>query len=100
MTMSENKSQSEFFTYKGFPLVRNNDTIYYGNMSDEYVVMIQILDTKKIGDMEVANKVKVYQMSTDDTKNPVERIVKSSDKNGLYEALDIAYIWLSRAVLQ
>lgn len=91
--MGENKNK--FFTYKGYPLVRNKDTIYYGNMYDEYVIMIKILSFKKVGDIEVADKVKVYQMSTDVTsKDP---IVKTSDKNGLYEAFDIAYIWLSRA---
>lgn len=95
--MSEKSINTDFFTYKGFPLVRNKDTIYYGNMSDDYVVMIQILESKKVGNINVASKVKVYQMSTDETKNPVERISKTSEKSGLYEALDIAYIWLSRA---
>ena len=95
--MSEKNIQKDFFTYKGFPLVRNKDTIYYGNMSDDYVVMIQIMEKKKMGDLDVASRVKIYQMSTDQSKNPVEAIVKTSEKNGLYEALDIAYVWLTRA---
>jgi len=95
--MSEKSVQKDFFTYKGFPLVRNKDTIYYGNMSDDYVVMIQIMEKKKMGDLDVASKVKIYQMSTDQSKNPVEAIVKTSEKSGLYEALDIAYVWLTRA---
>ena len=78
--------------YKGYPLVRNKDTIYYGNMYDEYVIMMKIQSFKKEGNLEVADQVKVYQMST--SKN---EIVKTSDKNGLYAAFDIAYIWLSRA---
>lgn len=95
--MSEKNINNDFFTYKGFPLVRNKDTIYYGNMSDDFVVMMQIMEKKKIGEIDVASKIKVYQMSTNQNKNPVEAIVKTSEKNGLYEALDIAYIWLSRA---
>ena len=67
-------------------------------MSDDYVVMITILESKKVGNINVASKVKVYQMSTDESKNPIDRISKTSEKNGLYEALDIANIWLSRAV--
>ena len=66
-------------------------------MSDDYVVMIQIMEKKKMGDLDVASRVKIYQMSTDQSKNPVEAIVKTSEKNGLYEALDIAYVWLTRA---
>lgn len=92
--MSETK---KFFTYKGFPLVRNKDVIYFGNMSDEFVVMLQILQTKRVGNLDVASKVKVYQMATDDKLNPVEAIKRTSEKEGLYEALDLATAWLQRA---
>ena len=91
------QSKQDFFTYKGFPLVRNKDIIYYGNMSDDYVVMMQVLDTKKVGDLEVADKIKVFKISTDESIDLPERITKASEKNGLYEALDIAYVWLSRS---
>jgi hypothetical protein len=101
--MSENMAseikkgkKSDFFTYKGYPLVRNKDTIYYGNMSDKYVVMMQILEKTRIGSLDVASRIKIYQMATDEKLNPVEAIVKQSEKNSLYEALDIAYVWLSR----
>ena len=90
-------SATSFFMYKGYPLVRNNDTIYYGNMYDEYVIMLNIIEKKKIGNLEVASKVKIYQMSTDEKINPVERVVKSSEKDGLYEALDLANVWLERS---
>lgn len=93
--MSE-ENQKDFFTYKGFPLVRKQNEIYYGNMSDEYVVMIQIMQTEKRGDLEVATKCRIYQMSTDPSLNPIEAVLKTSEKNSLYDALDIAYIWLSR----
>lgn len=90
-------SATSFFMYKGYPLVRNNDTIYYGNMYDEYVIMLNIIEKKKIGNLEVASKIKIYQMSTDEKINPVERVVKSSEKDGLYEALDLANVWLERS---
>ena len=57
--MSEKK---EFLTYKGRPLVRKDNVIYYGDMSEKYVVMLQIMSTKKEGDMEVADKVVDKQM--------------------------------------
>lgn len=87
-----------FFTYKGYPLVRKNDTIYFGNMYDEYVIMLSIMEKKKIGNLEVASRIKIYQMSTDENLNPIQRVVKSSEKNGLYEALDLAKVWLERSV--
>jgi len=88
---------SRFFTYKGFPLVRHGDEIYYGNMSDEYVIMLQILKKVKVNNLDVASKIKIYQMSTDRTLSPVEAITKTSEKESLYEALDLANAWLSRA---
>lgn len=92
-TMAEKK---EFLSYKGLPLVRKDNTIYYGNMYDDYVVMMDIKDKEKVGDLEVAKKITVYKMATDEKLSPIEAIVKKSEKNSLYEALDIAYIWLSR----
>ncbi len=87
-----------FFTYKGKPLVRFKNTIYFGDMAEDYVVMLQILGSEKLGDMDLTNKVSLKLMLTDETKNPLERIVKSSEKQGLYEALDIADVWLSEAL--
>ena len=92
--MAEKK---EFLSYKGLPLARKDNTIYYGNMYDDYVVMMDIKDKEKVGDLEVAKKITVYKMATDEKLSPIEAIVKKSEKNSLYEALDIAYIWLSRA---
>ncbi len=93
--MAEKK---DYLSYKGLPLVRKDNTIYYGNMYDDYVVMMDIKDTERIGNLDVAKKIKVYKMATDEKLSPVEAIVKTSEKNSLYEALDIAYVWLSRSV--
>ena len=93
--MAENKDQ-EFLTYKGRQLVRSGKTLYYGSMSDESVVMLQILSTKEEEGMEMASRVSVQMISTDTTKNPAERILKKSEQDGLYNALDIASIWLDR----
>lgn len=85
---------NSFFTYKGYPLVRHENVIYYGNMSDDYVVMLQILQKKKVKDLEIASKIKVYKMSTDLSLPPNKAITNSSEKESLYEALDLANAWL------
>ncbi len=86
-----------FFTYKGFPLVRHEDVIYYGSMSDDYVVMLQILKKEKVNDIDVASKIKIYHMSTDLNLPPNKAITKTSEKESLYEALDLANAWLLRS---
>ena len=97
--MAEKKG-AKFLTYKGKPLVRSGNIIYYGNMSDPFVIMIQIISTKKVGEMEIANRVTVQLLNTDPDVRPRERIVKKSEKQGLYQAMDIATIWLERALAQ
>ncbi|MGN0622377.1 MAG: hypothetical protein ACI4JA_00335 [Oscillospiraceae bacterium] len=88
------ETKTSFFTYKGVPLVRKGKVIYFGNMYDDYVVMIEILETEKQGDLEVANKVRLRKMATDITLPPNEQIVKKAEKSSLYEALDMACAWL------
>ena len=92
------KDSGKFLTYKGKPLVRNGNTIYYGFPNDKFVIMMQILSTKPVGDVDVASKVSVQLLNTDPNVSPRERIVKSSEKKGLYAAMDIAEVWLSRAL--
>lgn len=95
--MPEN-TKKKFLMYKGKPLVRSGNTLYYGNMTDQYVVMMQIQSTKKVKDMNVANKVTVQLMNTDPTMRARDRILKKSEKDGLYNAMDIGSIWLERAL--
>lgn len=85
-------------TYKGRPLVRSKNDIYYGNLGDPYVIFMQILTTKEENGVQMADRIHVTLLSTDTTKSPIERMVKQSDKNGLYNALDIGVIWLERAL--
>ncbi len=92
------KKKSDFLTYKNKPLVRNGNTLYYGNMSDPFVIMFQIISTKKVNDIEIADKVSIQLLNTDPNADPRDSIVKRSEKNGLYAAMDIGSIWLERAL--
>jgi hypothetical protein len=72
--------------------------IYYGSMADSHIVMLQILESKKVGDMDVASRVSVQLQLTDPAVKSRDRIVKKSEKDGLYTALDVGSIWLQRAL--
>ncbi len=84
--------------YKGYPLVRSGNAIYYGYMSDPYVAQLQIMHNTKKNGLDVADRIKVYQISTDEKLNPMEAIVKTSERGSLYDALDLANAWLERSV--
>ena len=94
------KVSPQFPTYKGKPLVRSGDVIYYGSMADKYVCRLEIKSKKKVDDMEVADKVAIQLMYTDPSIRSRKQIVQSSEKTGLYLAMDIADAWLSRALAE
>lgn len=98
--MNEKDEKPQFPTYKGKPLVRCGDVIYYGSMKDKYVVKLEIKSKKKVQDIEVADKVSIQLMFTDQNIRARKQIVKSSEKNGLYLAMDIADAWLTRALAE
>ena len=85
-------------TYKGHPLRRKDSLIYYGSMADKYIIALQILSTKKEGDLDVATKVSVQLQLTDPDLKSRDRVVKKSEKDSLYAAMDIATVWLDRAL--
>jgi len=91
-------AEQAFLTYRGKPIVRKDNVIYYGNMSDKYVIMLQIVSTQKVNDLDVAEKVLVQLMYTDPELRTRDRVVKKSEKIGLYNAMDIGSIWLERSL--
>ena len=87
-------ADAKFLCYKGKPLVRKDNEIYYGDMAEKFVVRFQILSAKN----DIADEVKI-QLLKNDTDEPVEkRVTKESTKNTLFDALDIGFIWLERAL--
>lgn len=84
--------------YKGRPLRRKDNVLYYGSMAEKYIIMMQVLETKKIQDMDVATKVSVQLQFTDPNLKSRDKVVKKSEKNSLYAAMDIGAVWLDRAL--
>ena len=78
--------------------MRKDNMVYYGSMADSHIVMLQILETKKMGDMDFATRVSVQLQLTDPTARSRDRVVKKSEKDGFYTALDLGCVWLERAL--
>ena len=90
--------KNEVLMYKGHPLMRKDNLIYYGSMADKYIVMLQVLESKKFEDLDLATKVSVQLQLTDPSVKSRDRIVKKSEKDGFYTALDFGCVWLERAL--
>ena len=84
--------------YKGHPLRRVGNMIYYGSMADKYIILMQVKESKKVQDLDVATKVSIeLQLTAPDLKSR-DRVQKRSEKDSLYAAIDIGSIWLERAL--
>ena len=90
--------ENKVLMYKGHPLMRLGNMIYYGSMADSHIVMLQVLETKKVGTLDVASKVSVQLQLTDPAVKSRDRVVKKGEKDGLYTALDFGCVWLERAL--
>ena len=91
-------SEKILLTYKGHPLRRKDNLIYYGTMAEKYIIMLQILSSKNVDGLEMADKVSVQLQLTDPDLKSRDRVVKKSEKDSLYAAMDVAAVWLDRAL--
>ena len=87
---------SQFFEYKGKPLVRSGKNLYYGDINDPYVVMLTVKSEKEVDGKMIADDVTVQVLATDETLSPKDRVIKKSEKKGLFTALDLGIAWLER----
>ncbi|MCD8332139.1 MAG: hypothetical protein LUB63_06425 [Oscillospiraceae bacterium] len=84
--------------YKGHPLRRKDNLIYYGSMAEKYIIMLQIMSSTPIDDLNLSTKVSVQLQLTDPDLKSRDRVVKKTEKDNLYAAMDVAAVWLERAL--
>ena len=96
--MPTTTKKNDLLNYKGHPLMRKENIIYYGSMSDSHIIMMQILDSANNKDLSVAKRVSVQLQQTGANVRSKDRIVKKTEKNSLWSAMDISSIWLNRAL--
>lgn len=76
-----------YVEYKGKPLVREGDVLYYGFINDPYILRLDIFMTDANGDPTMV-------IGTICPSNDTKKVIKQLNKSGLYEALDIGAEWL------
>ena len=96
--MPTTKGKTKTLEYKGHPLRRKDNLMYYGSMTDKYIITLQITETKPLDDLNVASRIQVELQYTDPDVRSRDRVIKKSEKTSFYEAMDVAAVWLDRAI--
>ena len=90
------KNEKKILNYKGKPLTRQGNQICYGNVTDKYILVMMILETQKIKELDVATNVYVQVQGTRETEDKKINVVKFGNFQSLYEAFDTGEYWLNR----
>ena len=85
----------DYVTYKNRPLIREGNIICYGKPTDPVMLIMTVLTTKKVAGVEVSDQIFIQLQTTPSNENGIT-VLKQTEKNGLFEALDIGTIWLDR----
>jgi len=92
------KDKSKLLEYKGHPLRRKDNLIYYGSMTDKYIIMLQVTESRQLEDLNLATRIIVQLQYTDPDLKSRDRVLKKSEKTSFFEAIDVAAVWLERAL--
>ena len=84
----------KYLEYKGKPLVREGNTICYGDMSEKCILILEIMSYKEMDGNQLPDKIFIQII---DSKDP-NKVIKQGQKNGLYDAFSIGLVWLERAL--
>ncbi len=91
-------ANEDILTYKGLPLVRSGNKIYYGDPKKKYILVLIILKVDKTGDIALPSRVLVQIRSTEYCEQGADVILQEKEKNNLGEAFQLGLIWLERAL--
>lgn len=86
--------EGKYLEYKNRPLVREGNTICYGDKTEKCFLLLEIMSYKKVDGEDLPDKIFIQVL---DSKDP-NKIIKQGEKSGLYDAFSIGLIWLERAL--
>ena len=88
--MADNRQQvkGNVLYYKNRPLVREKDTICYGDFSEKCVLIFEIMSYVEKEGQKVPGKIFIQILESESGK-----ILKQADKEGMYDAFTYGIFW-------
>lgn len=94
---ADKKDKKNFLKFRGKPLVRSGNTIYYGDINDRFIAEMQIKSSYDLNGMKISEKILVLLVDSELSDGENKKIIKMSEKSGLYNALNTGGMWLDSA---
>lgn len=91
-----NLVSGKYLEYKGKPLVREGDTICYGDMNEKCILILEIISYKDVDGKQLPDKIMIQVI---DSKDP-NKIIRQGSYSGLHDAFTMGEIWLDQALQQ
>ncbi len=89
--------KKKILTYKGKPLLKCGERIYYGNLEDKLILALDVVESEKNKDIQSSKKIKIQLM--DNTGDlGAGQVYRKAERENLYKALDIGEWWLQDAL--
>ncbi len=87
---------TQTMSYKGHPVVRDGNKVYFGEPYNEVIVVLIILESK--GEGGLPSRILVQLQSTDPAlAMSSEKIIKEAERKNLFDALEIGAVWLEKS---
>ena len=91
--------KKKFMTYNGKPIIRCGNRIYYGNLEDKLILVLDITETKKVKDHDIASQI-LIQVMDNTGEFGKGQVFRKATRDNLYKALDIGEWWRKDALKQ
>ena len=89
--------KKKFLTYKGKPLIRCGNRLFYGNLEDKYILVLDIVESEEKNGIRISKKVKI-QLMDNTAEFGKGDVYRKAERSNLYKALDIGEWWLTDAL--
>ena len=95
--MAEEKRQKvsgSYLEYLERPLVREDNTIVYGDLNEKCILILEIMSFKEVNGQKLPKDVLIQVI---DSKDP-NKIIRQGQKEGLHDAFSLGLVWLDIAL--
>ena len=91
-----NLVSGKYLEFQNKPLVREGDTICYGDMNEKCILILEIISYKEVEGQKLPDKIIIQVI---DSKDP-NKIIRQGSYSGLHDAFGMGLIWLDQALQQ